>query len=69
MSNEYLSPYAFVQLQHVSAGMVIFVNEKHHCFLAVYRTGNKARIYLERLKAGDVEMISALTNGFTEILS
>jgi len=48
---------------------VILVNEEHYYFLAVHHTGNKARIYLERLKAGDVDKISALTNSLTEILS
>jgi alpha-N-arabinofuranosidase len=43
----------------VSAGMALFMNERHHYFLAVHRSSNHARIYLERVEAGQVNQIAA----------
>lgn len=43
----------------VSAGMALFMNERHHYFLAVHRSDNQARIYLERVQGGRVNQIAA----------
>ena len=41
----------------VSAGLVLFMNEKYHYFLAVKRDGDQGRIYLERVEGGTVEEV------------
>ncbi len=43
----------------VSAGLVLFMNERYHYFLAVKRDGGKARIYLERVEGGQVEEVAS----------
>ncbi len=43
----------------VSAGLVLFMNERYHYFLAVKRDGNSARIYLERVEGGQVEEVAS----------
>ena len=43
----------------VSAGLALFMNERHHYFLAVHRNGNNARVYLECVKGGHVSQVSA----------
>ncbi|HOM77019.1 MAG TPA: hypothetical protein PLE88_10920, partial [Anaerohalosphaeraceae bacterium] len=36
----------------ISAGLVLFMNERHHYFLAVQRSGGNARLYLECVNRG-----------------
>lgn len=42
----------------VSAGLVLFMNERYHYFLAVKRDGENARVYLERVEGGKVEEVA-----------
>ena len=44
---------------NVSAGLVLFMNERHHFFFAVKRDGEKTRIYLERVEGGEVEEVAS----------
>jgi alpha-N-arabinofuranosidase len=46
------------QDEEVSAGMALFMNERHHYFLAVQRSGNQVRLYLEHVKRGEVSRIA-----------
>ena len=42
----------------VSAGVALFMNERHHYFLAVQRNGDNARVYLERVNRGQVSQMA-----------
>lgn len=45
--------------ESVSAGIALFMNEKHHYFLAVQRNGSNGRIYLEGVNRGRVSQMAA----------
>lgn len=46
------------QDEGVSAGMALFLNERHHYFLAVQRQGNNIHLYLERVKRRETSRIA-----------
>lgn len=46
------------QNEGVSAGLALFMNERHHYFLAVQREGDKTRLYLEKVEGRDVSRMA-----------